>query len=186
MSGVLRLFIAVYPPPAIAAACRDLVACLATDHALPPHRLTPVEQVHLTVQFIGDTPVRELDRVRESLVRSASGLAGWTLTPGCLRVLPTPDRPRLLAVETDCPAALAELKRRLVTRFARRTRRGRDHAFVPHLTVLRFRGAPPPIEPWHDPLAIDAFPCSAVCLMRSTLLPGGARHEEVERVALTG
>ena len=46
----LRLFVALYPPLALA---REMVA-RAAGMDLPRNRVTPAEQVHLTLQFIGE------------------------------------------------------------------------------------------------------------------------------------
>ena len=57
--STLRLFVGVYPPPEVASA---LMAALAQID-LPSHRVTMAAQVHLTLQFIGDTPGSELQRI---------------------------------------------------------------------------------------------------------------------------
>ena len=53
----LRLFVAVYPPHESA---RAMLTALP-ELKLPPHRATPRELLHLTLQFIGATPAAELD-----------------------------------------------------------------------------------------------------------------------------
>ena len=73
----LRLFVGVYPPPEVAAAL--LASLKALD--LPAHRRTPAEQVHLTLQFIGDTAVRDLEDVTESVRRAASASRKRVATP---------------------------------------------------------------------------------------------------------
>jgi len=80
----LRLFVAVYPPPATARVLLEVLAGLD----LPPHRLVPPEQVHLTLQFIGDTPTSKLAAVTETVRRAAGGLEGFPMTPQRLITLP--------------------------------------------------------------------------------------------------
>ena len=101
----LRLFVAAYPPAEIATA---MVAAL-DDVDLPPHRLVPVEKVHLTLQFIGDTPPQKLDGVIETVQRATAGMPTFELTILRLMTLP-PRRPRLVAAEADRPAALVRFE----------------------------------------------------------------------------
>lgn len=177
----LRLFVGAYPPPEVV---ERLHAALPRDE-LPAHRLVPAEQVHLTLQFIGDCPPgRSLDDVVESVRRSASGLAAFRLTPRRLITLPTRGPVRLVAAETDAPPPLLELKRRLVTRLAQpgaKERRG----FRPHLTLLRF-ARPARAERLDCVLADEtlSFEVDRVVLVRSTLHAGGARHAHLHEVTL--
>ncbi|MCP3904013.1 MAG: RNA 2',3'-cyclic phosphodiesterase [Planctomycetes bacterium] len=174
----VRLFVAVYPPATVAP---RLLARLPED--LPPHRTTTPEQVHLTMQFIGDMPPKKVDEIIESVERSVSGLRAVSLVPLRLITLPRRGPKRLVAVETDAPGSLMELKRRLVTRLAHDPRRDSADRFLPHLTVCRFR-APARMDALDDPLDEPAFPVEEVRLMRSVLLPTGAEHREVASFAL--
>lgn len=176
----LRLFVAIYPPlevrRAMARTIRDL-----DPLPDPRHRVTPVEQVHMTAHFIGDTDPRHLDDVVESVRRSAAGLDAFTLTPTRLRTLPERGRPRLIALETDAPPALMEVHRRLAHRLAR-PGRGRDH-FMPHVTLCRFNpSANPTAGEW--PTTIPGWDAREIVLVRSILSREGADHAVVEAVAL--
>jgi 2'-5' RNA ligase len=177
----LRLFVAVYPPAA------DAHAMLRAMRRLrpPPHRETPVEQVHLTLQFIGEVERRDLGDVIESVERSASGLEPFALRPERLITLPERGRPRLIAARTDTPSSLLELQRRLATRLARNARARAGDRFMPHFTLCRFtHGADP--EPLEEVLRLRAFRVEAVHLVRSVLMPEGAEHAPVHQVPLLG
>jgi len=177
----LRLFIAVYPPPATA---RVLLEALA-GMDLPPHRLVPPEQVHLTLQFIGDAPPSSLAAIIETVRRAAGGVGGFLMTPQRLITLPQRRPPRLVAVETDRHAALLELQRRLAARLSRSARRRPGDRFRPHLTLCRFDA--PTVTPALDaPLDVAPFAVEAIALVQSTLRSDGAQHKTVEVVALAG
>jgi 2'-5' RNA ligase len=171
----LRLFVAVYPPLEMALVLLERAARLD----LPGHRLTPPEQVHMTLQFIGDTPAAELDATRESVARSAAGLRAFSLRSMKLITLPERGPARLVAAETDAPPTLLELQRRLAHRLADTTRSRSRHGFRPHITLCRFE-SPTRLNALHESLQVDAFDVSAICLMRSTLRPDGAQHHLVE------
>ncbi len=169
----LRLFVAIYPPARIASSLSRSLGELV----LPEHRRVPVEQIHLTLLFIGDTPPRQLDAVGESVRRASAGLGSFELGPLRLVTLPSGGRARLVAAETDAPATLLELQRRLATRLARAPRRD-GGGFRPHLTLCRFR-TPSRAAALEQPLSMPAFGVDRIVLMRSTLTPQGARHQEV-------
>lgn len=175
----LRLFVAIHPPVDVVT---SLLAKLG-ELKLPAHRRTPPEQVHLTLQFIGDTPVSELDSRIESVARSTSGLSSFPLQLQRLITLPERGERRLVAAETDRPVTLLELQYRLATRLARTSRRKPGDRFRPHLTLCRFR-SPTRIESLDQPLAGSGFLVDRLTLMRSTLHPDGAQHHEVETFLL--
>lgn len=175
----LRLFVAAYPPAELARAWRQRVAALD----LPDHRLTPEDQVHLTVHFVGDIEPRDLDATAESAARAASGIRAFELT--VLRLIRLPERghARLIAVETDAPPHLLELQSRLARRMARAARRRPSDRFLPHFTVCRFR-RPTPLEALDAELASDRFAVTHVHLMKSVLRPQGAQHTTLAEIPL--
>ncbi len=177
----LRLFVALYPTAAAARAMLDALAALRPAD----HRATPVDQVHMTLQFIGDVPARDLDAATESVSHSASGLAAFSLTPQRLITLPTGRHPRLVAAQTDAPAALLELHRRLAARLAHSVRARPDDRFRPHLTLCRFAHTAR-AAPLDAPLSLPPFAVEHILLMRSTLRPEGAAHDAVARFQLGG
>ncbi len=175
----LRLFVAAYPPREIAGAMLDALRTLN----LPAYRPVRLDQVHMTLQFIGDTPAKDLESKTESVQRAAGGLAATELTPLKLIALPKRGRARLIAAETDGPPTLLELQRRLALRLARSPREKPGNHFLPHITLCRFR-SPARIQPLDMPLDLPAFSLSELKLMRSTLHPQGAEHHEVASFTL--
>lgn len=178
--STLRLFVAAHPPPEVACALLESLSRLE----LPAHRAVPAAQIHLTSQFIGDTPAKRLPEVVESVERSCAGLEAFALTPLRLIALPQTGPARLVAAETDAPAALLELHRRLAHRLAKNARERPGDKFLPHLTLCRFTtaGAAPAGLP--SPLEVGPFPVRHVTLLRSVLLRDGAEHRPVARFDL--
>lgn len=177
----VRLFVAIYPPLALA---REMVA-RAAGMDLPRNRITPAEQVHLTLQFIGEREPGEVPSVIESVRRSAAGLAGFTLETIRLMTLPHRGAARLVAAEFSSPAALLEIQRRLALRLARHPRERAGDRFTPHMTLLRFGSAAPGVRV-DVPLVLPTFEVHQVALMESWLRPDRAVHGEVARVELDG
>ena len=137
--NTFRLFAAVYPPVELAQA---LLAALSRLE-LPDYRPVPVEQVHMTLQFIGDTPAPQMDKTKETVLRSTGGVKCFDLQPRLLIKLPERGPARLIAAEATRPPGLAEIHRRLAGRLSRKTRRNPSDQFRPHLTLCRFRSPAP-------------------------------------------
>jgi RNA 2',3'-cyclic 3'-phosphodiesterase len=139
--------------------------------------------VHLTLQFIGAVPRRELEGTIESVERAAAGQSAFTLTP--LRLVTFPERgmPRLIALELDAPSTLLEIRRRLVQRLAKRPRREDPERFTPHMTLCRFKPEAHP-ERVRQAVSLPGFEVRHVSLLQSTLKPTGAVYSEVHSVAL--
>ncbi len=186
-SDVLRLFVAIYPPPEQAMALRAVAAPLIR----PVDRLVPVEQVHLTLVFLGPVARREVKGVLESMGRArvgVSGTGGLAMRPRGLVRLPQRGPARVLAATTDLPSGLAEVQKRLAQRLTLPRRGSKTETFLPHLTLARFdQQSTPPTDPLPGlPEAIVRSPIvpEHMCLMRSVQTSAGTRHEELGRVPL--
>lgn len=177
----LRLFVSIEPPPDVATAFLEHFATLQN---LPPHATTAAGQVHLTLQFIGDVPARNLDDTIESVQRSAAGLPPFELRPMKLISLPERGPARLVAAETDAPATLMELHNRLAHRLARSVRDSHDQRFRPHMTLCRFRSPARGVRIEQN-LDMPPFAVREFRLMRSTLIAAGAKHHPVMSCALS-
>ena len=170
----LRLFVAAYPPIEIT---NKLLSELS-NLQLPEYRAVKAEQVHLTIQFIGDVATKKLDETIESVKRSASGLRAFDLWICKLITLPSRGPSRLIAAEADCPAPLKELHSRLVTRLARAPRKSAGDRFLPHITICRFKKPSKDVS-INSSLDLPPFTVEQIVLMRSTLSNEGAQHHEI-------
>jgi RNA 2',3'-cyclic 3'-phosphodiesterase len=179
----LRLFAALRPPAEAVARLFDLQAPLLERIGVGSARFTPREQVHLTLQFIGDTPAARLDDVKESVSRAASGLRAFELSAVSLATIPMQDRPRLLAAICDAPPTLSELHDRLAHRLARSKKDRAREDFVPHLTLSRFELQPPEKALVHT-IEPVRFLVDHITLYASVLHPEGAEHRAILRVDL--
>ena len=188
----LRLFVAIHPPVPVADALRAAVHPLdapkgaegcdlaMSSASLPPHRLVPRDQIHLTLRFIEDTDPRDLDAIETSVERAARAVGPLSIAPGRLVTLPHRGSARLLAAIAPASRALEELHRRLARRLSRRGRE-ETRPFLPHFTLLRFRSPAAGLRVdrrLEDPEALE-FRVGSVSLIRSVLAPDGARHREI-------
>lgn len=176
---MIRLFVGLYPPVEAAEA---MLAEFRT-YEWPEHRETTIEQIHMTLQFIGDVLASRLDDIAESVERAAAGLKRFEVSPTHIITLPDVGHARLAAIETDGHPVLLEIKRRLVTRLAR-TAKDRSRNFRPHLTLCRFHIPVLLKEPLREDVELAPFAVDRIMLMKSTLRPDGAVHKQLAVVEL--
>lgn len=174
-----RLFVAVDPPPQVgarlAAWAREIATATRGEWAL---RVLEPESLHVTLCFLGNRPVGEIDALAGALA-AASGPLG-ELRVGAPALLPQ-RRPNALAVEVQDDGALSLLHARLVAELSRcsgwEPQRRRLRA---HVTVARVRGGGrvgtrPPAALAPTPRLV--FTPRELVLYRSRLDPAGARYE---------
>jgi 2'-5' RNA ligase len=147
---------------------------------LPDHRRTVLEQIHMTVLFIGDVARKDLADVKESVERAAVGVQPFSWQPDRLQTLPRRGPVRTVAAVGDSLKNLDELHRRLSQRLARRSNR---RAFLPHMTLARLLS---PCSDFDVDRSIEwpTLSFSSVRLMQSWLLPTGAEHKCVLETSL--
>jgi 2'-5' RNA ligase len=154
-----------------------------------PPRVLDAGLLHVTLCFLGNRPVGEIDSVGTRLA-SCDGLPG-ELSVGAPLWLPA-RHPRALAVELhDEGGRLARLQAQVVRMLeevsgwqAGAGRRASSDAkarrsFHPHITVARLRRGAAPRERILPPTPPLAFVPSKLVLYRSWLSPEGASYEAV-------
>ena len=187
-----RLFIALGLPEALRTALtheqeRLQAAGLHAAWMRPPG-------MHLTLHFLGDTPVTALERIAAACVPAAAGVPPLRLRAEGLRCFPSARRPRVLV--TNVQGDVQQLKRlhqRLVRRLGRLGVRLDSRPYRPHVTIGRFRRPPrgPPLAVLQralaaPPVSYGDFVSDAVELFRSELHPGGAVYTSLAMAALQG
>ncbi|MFN7021861.1 MAG: RNA 2',3'-cyclic phosphodiesterase [Phycisphaerales bacterium] len=176
LDAALRLFLAAYPPADAAAE----MAGLLKPMRLFGHRPVPVNQIHLTLHFLGNTPISALGSVGRA-VDQLSVLPAFELRPLRLMTLPERRSPRLIALETDCPRPLIELRSRAMMLLGAAP----EPSFLAHLTLCRFaRDARP--RSIRLPVSLRPFRVEEVRLVRSLLTGEGARYSTLRTVRLVG
>jgi len=184
--GSARLFAAVDPPPEVAAELSRWARSAARagrGGESPALRILDPDSLHLTLLFLGERPMEEIDALAGALSEAALGAGECVLETGAPLWLP-PRRPRALAVEIHDPGgALADLQGQLARGLCEVTGEQPPRRFRAHVTVARSRAAPRrgaelPATP---PLG---FAVAEAVLYRSRLEPSGARYEAVARAPL--
>jgi 2'-5' RNA ligase len=155
-------------------------AAAAGDVAL---RAVGPDALHVTLAFLGQRALDEIERAREALREVAAPVGELSLGEP---VWLSPRRPHVLTIAVvDPDGALARLQEALTgalgdaVGFVPERR-----AFRPHVTVARVRRGAVPRRSGLPETPRAAFTGEALALYRSWLGGGPARYEPLERVAL--
>jgi RNA 2',3'-cyclic 3'-phosphodiesterase len=171
----LRLFLALRVPD-------DVLAEIERwqGERLGNVRVVPREHLHVTLAFLGHRRASELESIVGALRDAAAGTGEIRLTP--VRYRETRSVGMLVLSDEGGRAALLaeDVQERLEQRSVYR-REGR--AWLPHLTVARWRERP---RLDLDPPSVRTFVPSDAAAYLSRLHPDGARYEVLESVALGG
>ena len=175
----LRLFVALVLPADVV---DRLVAWQRKELAgAGEARVVPPENLHVTIAFLGGRPASDAAPILELLRRLASVASRPVLAPSRYRETRSVGMV-VFEDEGERAAALAEDVFTGLEQVGVYQREKRD--WLPHVTVLRFRGRPPRLSPALP--EVGAVSPSEVALYHSVLRPSGAQYEIVESVALGG
>lgn len=146
-------------------------------------RKVSAENLHITLQFLGELEESTALQVQEKLSAAFSGVSPFTLELAGCGAFPTARRPRVLWVGTRLGAPeLIQLATRVAGALHPLGLRP-DKPFAPHVTVARSRERTGPIQ--IPPLeAICQERIDAVHLVHSELLREGARYRSLFCVPL--
>lgn len=165
----LRLFFAAWPPARVAEALHRWALEAARG---PAERVLPVENLHLTLAFLGDThPARV-----PAAIDAARAVA---IAPQTLRLDRTGHWPRSRVVWAGSSETLPALEALVADLRARLTAAGfvlEDREFAAHVTLAR--QAP---RPYDRPLPALDWPIAGFVLACSTTAERGSRYDVVER-----
>ncbi len=192
---MLRLFVAVQLPDEARRALGLVMREMATHPAGRHVRWVNLDQTHLTLKFLGESPETAVGAVGRALTSAARQVEPFTLALGEVGVFPDRRRPRVIWVGIDAgehAVALRDLHGGLERELARLGYAADDRAFSPHLTLGRVRQGLRPAElslvselldrSW--PVAPTSFEVRSICLVASELRPTGAVHTRLVEARL--
>jgi 2'-5' RNA ligase len=192
---MVRLFIAVPLPASLLKRLGDV------QHRLEgkvPHRSVRwvrAEGIHLTLKFLGDTPVDKIPSIQEALTVVARNAPTCSLSVEGLGCFPNPRRPRVLWVGLQEPTgrlkALWKAIEEVMMAIGYKPER---HGFSPHLTLGRVRRntSREGLEQIGEAITgttvgrLAEFRADRFALIRSVLKPTGAEYTTLATFELTG
>ncbi len=134
---VIRTFIALDLSAEICQNLKKVIQDLKENMGKVPIRWAPVKNIHLTIKFLGDVSVGNLDLLIEIIRTETSHHPSFELSVGKLGSFPSNRRPRVIWVGVEAPPELETLHRGIETETARLGYAPEDRPFSPHLTLGR-------------------------------------------------
>jgi 2'-5' RNA ligase len=180
-----RTFIAIVLPEPIIRQLAQVQRQLERQAPLESVRWVKPEGIHLTLKFLGDTPVGKLDAIRAALAAVASRASPCAFTVGGLGCFPNPRRPRVIWVGVQTAGGeLAALQRAVEAAMAPLGFPPEGREFTPHLTLGRVRDRIPSADLSRlgalvsstDIGTLGEVQAHSFALIQSVLKPSGAEY----------
>ena len=138
------------------------------------------DNLHVTLKFIGNTPERKLDRIKEIIDKSCEGIKPFVIKPSGLSAFPSPDKASVVWLDCGQEAACAvtifnSLEKKLrALAFA-----GEKKEYIPHITVARSRKTADITKIQNAIKPSGASSADCVVLYKSDLKPDGPVYTEL-------
>ncbi|MDX1650152.1 MAG: RNA 2',3'-cyclic phosphodiesterase [Myxococcota bacterium] len=183
--AAVRAFFALEPGEAVRAACAEVAGRLRRAPHGEGVRWVRPEGYHVTLRFLGNVPTETVPELARAVGEAVADVAPFALAPGAARVFPSPRRPRVVVLELEPQAPLAELARRVEEAVVDAGLPPERRAFRAHLTLGRVRGRRvPDVTGVAAPASV--LPVDEVVLFRSDLGREGSTYTALERLPLEG
>jgi 2'-5' RNA ligase len=181
-----RLFIAVELPEQIRRKIGEHVDRLRQE--IPDTRAswTRAQNIHLTLKFLGDTPVERAEALSTALQVAASRVPAFEIEIGGCGSFPTLRKPNVLWIGIDdLSSGLQKFHQALETECEGRGFPRDQRSFHPHLTIARLRHSQDArrLGELHQSRGFQsmAVKVNDACLIRSELSPEGSRYTVIAR-----
>lgn len=135
---LLRAFIAIEIPLPVREALCEEIAPLQKEIG-DTVRWVPMENMHLTLKFLGDVSASKVEMLSEMLRAEADLFHCFELHLEGLGAFPNLKRPRVLYVGMQAPVTLEALQRGIESASRRLGYESEERGFSPHLTIGRVK-----------------------------------------------
>jgi 2'-5' RNA ligase len=172
----MRLFTGIALDPSV---LNSIEQALRELRPLAPLNWSPVENLHITLKFIGAWPGDTLGELQHAL-EELDPPPAFTLTLERFGYFPNPHNPRVLFAGVKTGPELAALAQQIDARLAPLGVPPEDRPYAPHLTLARIRNEN--IRALREHIAnmktfdFGTFPVSEFHLYLSTPQPGGSKY----------
>ncbi len=177
---MIRLFVALALPEPL----RKRLAMLAGG--VREARWLDIENLHLTLCFIGETREDTMDDINHALEQVRADSFDMTLSG--VGHFQSRKRVHALWVGVEANPALVDLQGRIASALMRAGCAPDRRRFTPHITLARIKPAPPThVRDWLEANSLfraDPIPVTGFTLYESHLAQGGAQHQALKEFPL--
>ncbi len=157
-------------------------------------RWVPAGNIHLTLKFLGDTPLEKIEQLKQSLASEAAQHPPFEIQVGGLGAFPNSRRPRVIWIGVQAPADLASLASGVEKAAETLGFASEERPFSPHLTLGRVSqhatydeiGALADLLTKTHVESLGVSSVDQIHLFRSDLRPGGAVYTSLFGADLSG
>ena len=173
----MRTFVAIFPPPEVRKKALNCAKHLPLGERV---RWTKLENVHLTLKFLGDVREEVLDDLCAALEETCAKHTPFDVGLTGLEAFPSARRARILWAGVGAGSEpLRSLTADLDTALAALGFEREERPYTPHLTLGRVRGRPASFDLPQDMGDLQGFRVRQIELMKSTLTAAGPIYRTV-------
>ncbi|MFZ5998159.1 MAG: RNA 2',3'-cyclic phosphodiesterase [Nitrospirota bacterium] len=153
-------------------------------------RWVPVQNVHLTLKFLGEVQEETIPAIEKSLSSVCAGFKPFSITASGIGAFPSLKHPATIWVGLDASGELEQLARAVDLSMATLGFEKEERQFSPHLTIGRVKDRKnigPVIKELYTfkDTVFGTIDVGEILLMKSVLKPGGAEYSRLACFALT-
>jgi 2'-5' RNA ligase len=135
--SVIRAFIAIDLSPEIQRKLVEVQENYKSQLNTIPVRWVPVTNIHLTLKFLGDVSLSNINILTEMLLAEVSNHHQFEITVGGSGTFPNLRQPRVIWIGIQAPQELTIIQRGIEATTTRMGYTREDRGFSPHLTLGR-------------------------------------------------
>jgi 2'-5' RNA ligase len=185
--SVIRAFIAIELSPEIIHRLDQVTQELKGKLVNVPVRWVPAENIHLTLKFLGDVSISNLEMLTKILGSVVSTHHSFEISAGGMGAFPKIHQPRVIWIGLEVPPELLAIQHNLELETARLGYAREERPFSPHLTLGRVSRNATPAEIQKIAKVLEttkvgflgATRVRTVYIFRSDLSPSGANYTRI-------
>lgn len=190
--SVIRTFVAIDLPDRVQSCLKNISEDLQSNLESIPIRWVPVENIHMTLKFLGDVSINNIELLKKMLRSEAQAHSSFEIGIGGIGAYPKIRRPRVIWTGVEAPSELVDLQQSIEAQTSKLGYAVDNREFSPHLTLGRVsrNASPEDVRKVGEVLSsykvgfLGAARVTEVCLFRSDLQSTGAVYTKLFTVQL--
>jgi 2'-5' RNA ligase len=186
----LRVFIAIEIPFLIQNAIYRLTTRLRQEYPSPGIRWVPINNIHLTLKFLGEVPSQNLDILARSLDFEIKRLEPFSIPFSETGVFPNAKKPRIIWIGLNYLPGLADLISIIESTSSGLGYHTEERPFSPHITLGRVGESFPPTSYQKllldlsvvDISSINPVIINSIKVFKSDLKPKGPEYTVIHSI----